>query len=260
MLRTLQVSDGVARADFRDFRALIPNASSSAGGTALLAELDGTLKQFSTVRSTVFSFNGDVDTFYEWLQRESPAGTQPTLSEARRVARGFLTGVVGMTDPTFVASRWRSDFIATVDFRVRVGEPGRHLSGPVTTVVLGRGRTSFTVLGTNTDTIRVDAPKSAITPSDLQIVTSPVTVSGAALAFEGAVAVRVVQVTGTTAQRLGAGTVTGGGDVMRPFSGTVSFAKPSLDAGWLIAFERSAIDGTIIKATTVRIAFHAQAG
>lgn len=179
MLRSLQVSGGVARADFRDFRAIIPNAGSSAGSAALLAELDSTLKQFRTVRATVYSFKGDVAMFYEWLQLEPPAGTTPTLTEARRVARSFLTGVVGMADPVFAASRWRSDFIATVDFRSRVGEQSDRAFGPVTTVVLGKGTRSFTVLDATTGTIRVDQQKIAITPSDLQVVTSPVRVSGA---------------------------------------------------------------------------------
>ncbi len=29
--------------------------------------MDGTLKQFSSVRSTVYSFDGNVDAFYLWL-------------------------------------------------------------------------------------------------------------------------------------------------------------------------------------------------
>ena len=250
MLRSVRISGGVAHADFRDFRAVIPQASSSTGSTVLLAELDATLKQFSTVRSTMYSFNGDVGSFYEWLQMTPPGESQPTLSEARRVAGNFLARVVGMKNPAYVAARWRSDFIATVDFRSSTG-------GPVTTVTLGKGKTSFSVLDTITSTIRVDTPKSVITPSDLPVVTSPVTVAGAALTFEGAVALRVVEVTGTSVRGLGTGQAIAGGDVMRPFSGTVSFTKPGADTGWVIAFERSARDGTITKATTVRVAFTA---
>jgi hypothetical protein len=161
MLRSLQISGGVARADFRDFRSVIPNASSSAGSAALLAELDTTLEQFRTVRTTVYSFNGDVAAFYEWLQREPPAG----------------------------------------------------------------------------------------------VVTSPLTVSGAALTFEGNVALRVVRVSGSSVRQLGSGYATGGGDEMRPFSTTVAFTPPGTGTGWLIAFERSAADGTVSKATAGRVAF-----
>jgi hypothetical protein len=71
-LRSVRVTGGTALADFRDFRRLLPNATSSYGSTALLAELDATLKQFPTVRRTLYAFNGNVPAFYEWLQLEAP--------------------------------------------------------------------------------------------------------------------------------------------------------------------------------------------
>ena len=78
MLRSVQVADGVGYADFADLRGVIPIASTSAGSAALLAELDATLKQFSTVRRTVYSLDGDVATFYGWLQL-APAPSQPEV-------------------------------------------------------------------------------------------------------------------------------------------------------------------------------------
>lgn len=45
-LKSVRVAGGVAYADFLDFRELIPNATSSFGSAALLAELDATLQQF----------------------------------------------------------------------------------------------------------------------------------------------------------------------------------------------------------------------
>ncbi|MBM2616365.1 hypothetical protein JIG36_12435 [Actinoplanes sp. LDG1-06] len=254
MLRSLRISDGVGRADFRDLRTVIPNASSSSGSTALLAELDATLEQFRSVRTTVYSLDGDVAAFYEWLQLEPPEAGLPALSEARRVARDFLRDVVAMPDPVSVATRWRSDFIATADFRSRI-RGVNPADGPITTVTLGRSRTSFTVLGATTPTIRVDQPAAAITPSDLAVITSPATVSGSALAFEGHIAVRVLQANGGTVRQLGTGTVIGGGDVMRPFSGPVTFRRPSTDLGWVIACERSAVNGSVTRATVVRVAF-----
>lgn len=74
MLRTVRVHNGVAYVDFRDFRTIIPNASTSAGSAMLMAQLDTTLKQFPTIASTVYSFNGDVDAFYLWLQLTPPPG------------------------------------------------------------------------------------------------------------------------------------------------------------------------------------------
>jgi hypothetical protein len=253
-LRSVRIADSVGYADFRDLRPLIPSAGSSAGTAAFLAELDATFKQFGTVRRTVYSLNGDVSAFYEWLQLSPPDGTAPTLAEAQRVARTFLVDVVGMRSLAVAGSRWRSDFIATVDFRTRVGE-NKDARGPLSRVVLGKSTTSFSVLGVTTDTIRVDRPADAITPSDLAVVTSPLTITGRALAFEGTVNVSVVQVKNGVVRRLGSGHVTGGGDVLRPFTGEITFAAPSTDIGWVLASELSAYDGAVTKVTAVRVAF-----
>jgi dipeptidyl aminopeptidase/acylaminoacyl peptidase len=73
MVRRVRVSGGVAHVDFRDLRPLIPNASSSCGSDGLLAQLDRTVTQFQHVRRAVYSINGSVRGFYEWLQREPPS-------------------------------------------------------------------------------------------------------------------------------------------------------------------------------------------
>ena len=72
-LRSVRIAHGVAYIDFRTFAHDIPNASSSCGSTLLLAQLDRTVKQFSTVQSAVYSFDGSRGAFYAWLQREAPA-------------------------------------------------------------------------------------------------------------------------------------------------------------------------------------------
>jgi hypothetical protein len=255
----VRVADAVGYADFRDLRPLLPTAGSSAGTAAFLAELDTTFKQFSTVRRTVYSLDGDVAAFYEWLQLSPPESTMPPLAEARRVARTWLAGVAGMRNIAVQGSQWRSDFIATVDVRTLVGE-NRSVSGPRSRVVLGRSGTSFTVFGVTTDTIVVERPADAITPSALAVVTSPLTISGRALAFEGNVNVRVLQVRDGAVRQLGAGHVTAGGDVMRPFTGEIAFAAPSVDIGWVLASELSAYNGAVTKATAVRVAFTHLAG
>jgi hypothetical protein len=61
----------VARVDFKDLREVIPNASSSCGSATLLAQLDSTARQFGSSK-TLYSINGDLDTFYEWLQMSTP--------------------------------------------------------------------------------------------------------------------------------------------------------------------------------------------
>jgi hypothetical protein len=71
-LNSVHITDGLAHADFRDFSAIIPNASTSCGSADLLAQLDSTLRQFPTVDATRYSFNGDQAAFYSFLQRTVP--------------------------------------------------------------------------------------------------------------------------------------------------------------------------------------------
>lgn len=62
---------GTALVDFKDLREVIPNASTSCGSATLLAQLDSTAKQFGASR-TLYSINGDLNTFYSWLQITTP--------------------------------------------------------------------------------------------------------------------------------------------------------------------------------------------
>ena len=71
-LDSVRLSGGVAHVDFRDFRKIIPNASTSCGSALLLAQLDRTALQFPTVHRVVYSFDGSVKRFYEWLQLSPP--------------------------------------------------------------------------------------------------------------------------------------------------------------------------------------------
>jgi hypothetical protein len=72
MLRSVNLVRGVAYVDFKDFRRIIPGASSSCGSALLLAQLDRTATQFPTVDRAVYSFNGSRSAFYEWLQLSPP--------------------------------------------------------------------------------------------------------------------------------------------------------------------------------------------
>jgi hypothetical protein len=253
-LRGLRVGNGVAHADFHGLIRAVPTAGSSAGTAAMLSELDTTLRQFPTVRTTVYSLDGDVAAFYEWLQLSPPVGMPPGMPEARRVAEDWLRTVVGMPDVGVVGAHWRSDSIATVDVRLgrADGEPS---TGPLTTVVLARSGVSFTVLEAVTDTLRVDRPASGISPADVPVVSSPLSVVGRALTFEGTVDLRVVQVDGRSARTLGRGFATAAGDALAPYAGQVRFARPRVRTGWLLAAELSAYDGAVTKVTAVRVLF-----
>jgi spore germination protein GerM len=73
-LDDVTIEDGVAEVSFSsELPDLIPNASTSAGSASLLAALDATTTQFDTVDRAVYSLEGDVDAFYEWLQMVAPA-------------------------------------------------------------------------------------------------------------------------------------------------------------------------------------------
>lgn len=68
-LRTVSVdSVGHAIVDFKDLRALIPNASSSAGSAILLEELNSTVFSVDGVTSVDYLIDGSCDRFWEWLQ------------------------------------------------------------------------------------------------------------------------------------------------------------------------------------------------
>jgi hypothetical protein len=63
--------EGHAIVDFEGLlRALIPNASTSAGSAAMLGELDSTVFQFPEVRSVEYRLDGSCDAFWNWLQRD----------------------------------------------------------------------------------------------------------------------------------------------------------------------------------------------
>jgi hypothetical protein len=253
-LRGITVADGVALVDFSDFRASLPGASSSYGSQALLAELDATLTQFPSIHLAVYSFNHDVDAFYAWLQREPPAGYGTGNRAAVTVARAFLVGIGGMTDPgtSVVRTAGARPVRAAVAFRPAAGPGTAAGTGPTTTVTLRRTTAgSWAVTGASTATIRVAAPAPGAA------VSSPVAVRGSALAFEGTVNVQVVRAgAGGGGTAVGTGVVMGGGDVLRPFTGSITFSARS-GSGWLVFQERSAADGSVTRLTAVPVSFRA---
>jgi hypothetical protein len=68
-LRSVTVdSAGHAIVDFHDLRTIIPNASSSAGSTILLQELNTAVFRVPGIRSVEYRIDGSCDAFWEWLQ------------------------------------------------------------------------------------------------------------------------------------------------------------------------------------------------
>lgn len=156
-------------------------------------------------------------------------------------ARGFATDFVGFTDPVvgeFMAGDTRSG-------EVEVRPEAR---GPVTTVFVRQlGDDTWWVLGSATEHITVERPEAGGT------VTSPVTVTGEALAFEGHVVVEVREDGRVTP--IGTGFVTGGGGPGAPFEGEITFAEPATDRGALVFLTRNARAGEVWQASTLRVRF-----
>lgn len=67
-LRSLSVQNGTAYVNLRDLRQVIPNASTSCGSASLLAQIESTLMQFPEIERIIIAFDGDTETFYEWIQ------------------------------------------------------------------------------------------------------------------------------------------------------------------------------------------------
>lgn len=157
-------------------------------------------------------------------------------------ALGFSTELVGFDDPIvgeFMAGDSRS---GEVEVRPRP-------DGPVTLVLvrqLGPDNTWW-VLGAVTENIVVDEPEA------LASISSPLTVTGSAWAFEGTVDVDL-RVRGRE-DAVASGFVTGGGTEMLPFEDTFDWTSIESGPGALVLFTRSAEDGSVWEATVTAITF-----
>ncbi len=69
-IRSVTLRDGLLVIDFEDLRPLLPNAATSCGSEALLAQLSATAFQILDVLSVRYEIDGDCDLFANWLQRE----------------------------------------------------------------------------------------------------------------------------------------------------------------------------------------------
>jgi hypothetical protein len=154
-------------------------------------------------------------------------------------ARGFAVDLVGFRRPVLGSYRAGDGRSGEVEVRAEAG-------GPVTTVFVRRmSDDTWWVLGSATAGIELDAPGAG------DVVVSPVVLTGRAWAFEGHVSVRIVE--DGSATPLAIGFVTGGGDELRPFTG--SFPLPAVHAahGAVVLTTDSARDGQVWTAAVVRV-------
>jgi len=165
-----------------------------------------------------------------------------TAAGAKQTAAYFMRLELGMQDPVAGAFK-RSGDTATVEVHPKAaGEGGTPTDGPITTVSLQAEANGWYVTGTRTKDILVTSPKAG----------ARVHLRGKALAFEGNVQVRVQANRTGKDPVLGEGFVTGGGDVMRPFNGRVTYRGGS-GPGWLVFLTVSEADGQVLQATMVPV-------
>jgi hypothetical protein len=181
-----------------------------------------------------------------------PTGRGPGVSTgqaAKAAAVAFLRGL-GMRDPVAASYRSTGPATAEVGLHPRAGEGGRRLDEVTTLVQLRRYTGGWVATGARAvDTIEVDQPLA------FSRIISPVTVSGTSLAYEGTVSVTVTEDLRGDDRVLGTGFVNGGATELAPFSGPISFARPSGEAGWVIFRDDTGGGPDIMAASAVRVRF-----
>jgi len=107
VVKSAVLTDGVLSVDFADLRPLIPNASTSCGSQALLAQLNSTAFQFEPVERTRHLIDGSCNDFANWLQREcfdtDRSGRQLDVTTEDRASGAGCTPPSADTLP---AGRW----------------------------------------------------------------------------------------------------------------------------------------------------------
>jgi len=285
----LTIEGGVGRVDLsRQFEV----TGNEEGVTLSLAQVTCTLGQFDTVKGVRFALDGkDVSVLSgdgtvtdrpltcDRYRRFDPApasddpGIWPYTSAAESdaavaggdrtfvdpvaAAREFATRYLGMVDPVVFdfAEGGPGDGEVGIGFRYSEGRTPVADPKPTTTVVvrqLGRRGDSgaWTVTAASSPNIEVSGPQP------LGRVSSPLSLTGRASAFEGHVNVSVREDAMLAGATLGDGFVTGRGDgELGPFSGQIAFRSPSKPGGAVVFFDRSAADGQVLRATVVRVRF-----
>ena len=101
------LTDGLLIVDFSDLRPLVPNASTSCGSQALLAQLNSTAFQFAPVERTRYLIEGSCNDFANWLQREcfdtDRSGRQLDVTTNERASGA---GCTPSSTDTLPAGRW----------------------------------------------------------------------------------------------------------------------------------------------------------
>jgi hypothetical protein len=283
--------DGIAKVDLsRDFES----GGGTLGLTLRLAQVTCTVNQFPTVRGVrfalagelvkVFSGNGIVldkpvtcESYREVVRQPGApvtfagiwpfatkaeldayaAGGDRTYRDPVATARDFATKYLGMDNPVNFAFRSTGTGAGEVPMGFRYGEGRTPVPNPQPTFTVVLRQLGAQGAAGAWTVVEVTSPQIVVgTPKALDKVTSPVRLSGQAHAFEGTVTVEVREDGMLAGQSLGRGFVTGGGDMLRPFSGDIPFRSPSKPGGAVVFFELGAADGqSVLRAAVVKVRF-----
>ena len=173
-----------------------------------------------------------------------PPGSGERFDSPEAVARDFASEFIGFTDVVVGSFQAGDPSSGEVPVQPRS-------NGPVTTILVRQLQPGeWWATGAINSDIRLDLPEPGAR------VTSPIRVTGAANAFEGTVQVEVRADRATKA--VGNGFVTGAQGSMGSFDEEIRFdeaaARPA-EYGALVLFEGSGMDGSVNKATVIRIRF-----
>jgi hypothetical protein len=181
-----------------------------------------------------------------------PPTPRPPVDQPDRAAKAAAVAFMrelGMRDPVAASYRKTGAATAEVGLHPRAGEGGRLLDTITTKVQLHRYTNGWVATGARADIIEVEQPLP------FSRITSPVPVSGMSVAYEGTVHVTVTEDRRGADRVLCKGFVTGGADSLGPFSGQLTFTRPTGDAGWVVFTPDSGADLGVFTATAVRVRF-----
>jgi Immunoglobulin-like domain of bacterial spore germination len=187
-------------------------------------------------------------------------GTEPPIEATRHAIWPWSDTPTRFTDPVEAATSFATDYLGFTDPVVGEFQAGDSRSGEVevtagaigpTTVVFVRQLTpddTWWVLGAASQNITIEQPAQG------EVVSSPLTISGTASAFEGTVDVEL-RADGN-GEPIYEGFVTGSGSAEPgPFDATIEFTSPGPIGGALVLISRSPEDGRVVEASALRIFF-----
>jgi spore germination protein GerM len=185
------------------------------------------------------------------------AGTDRTFRDPVSTARQFAIRYLGMESPASFDFQAGGPGEGEVPMGFGVGEGGTPIRNPQPTFTVVLRQLGPQGSSGPWTVVAVASPNIVVAkPGPLDTVASPVRVTGQAHAFEGSVNVEVREDGMLAGQSLGEGFVTGGGDMLRPFSGDVTFRSPTKPAGAVVFTEISQADGqSVLRASVVKVRF-----